>query len=60
MFSSLFLRLLLFLFISIFCLLINACWSIHLGFHLIISYLVSMSLFKGQRVLVQNCSFVRY
>ena len=40
------------------CLLINAHWYIHFGFHIISLYLVSVPLFKGHRVLVHNCSFV--
>ena len=40
----------------LFCLLINARWYIHFGFHMITSYLVSVPLLKGRRGLVHNCS----
>ena len=58
-FASLTLRLLLFLFISVFfcssflylfsCLLNNAPWCIYFGFQIISSYLVPVPLFKGHR-----------
>ena len=40
----------------LFCLLINARWYIHFGFHMITSYLVSVPLLKGRRGLAHNCS----
>ena len=58
-FASFSLRLLLFLFISVFlfinCLLINARWYIHFGLYIISTYLVLDPLFKDHRGLVDDC-----
>ena len=39
-------------------LVINACWCIHFGFHIIFLCLVSVTLFKGYKVLVHKCSLI--